>query len=281
MNREPDNAELLECAVEAAQTAGGHALRNLARRSEAVARARHDVKLQLDIECQEKAVGVIASRFPEHAILGEEDDHSEDSHPRAGFEWIVDPIDGTVNFSHGLPMWCCSIAVRRGERTLAGAVFAPVLDQLYTATVDQSALLNDEAIRVSDTERLPEALVTTGMDKDAVPGVPPFAIFRAIAESVQKARILGCAALDICRVAVGHADGYFESGIYIWDIAAAGLIVERAGGRTETLSFLGRHRLQFLASNGLIHEDLKRAVRAVLDAGKPNAEPDTPSAPLR
>lgn len=285
MSEVVSNADLLAVAVEATRTAGKHALENSHRRSEAIMRAAHDVKLALDVECQQIATQVISAHFPAHNILGEEDSsmgtlhgcppdptlpersgdgHAPSSSPLApssklyapSYEWIIDPIDGTVNFSHGMRQWCCSIAVRSGEETVAGAVFAPSLDELYTATIDGSALLNDEPLRVSETSRLADAVVCTGMDKKATPELPPYSLFTTLAENTQKARIMGSAALDICHVARGEADAYFETGIFIWDVAAAGLIVRQAGGKAEILRHLPEQRLIYLASNGKLQQEL-------------------------
>ena len=262
----PSPEELLDCAVSAVRAAGAHALNNLARRTEVMSASDHDVKLQLDLECQEKAVETILSHFPDHNILGEEDEpgcqvsgvRCQKEHPASSYEWIVDPIDGTVNFFHGVPFWCSSVAVRRDGQVLAGAVFAPELDELYTATADGPAECNGSRISVSRTATLPEAMVLTGMDRTAVTGLPSFSLFEKIADNAQKARIMGSAAVDICLVARGRADAYFEAGIYIWDIAAAGLIVERAGGKTEHLRDADTNqRLTWLATNGLVHEELK------------------------
>lgn len=256
-----NNADLLDCAIAAARAAGTHAFRNFERRTDAVRRFRHDVKLRLDIECQAVAEEVIRSRYPEHAVLGEEDEAARPAGPAGELEWVIDPIDGTVNFSHGFPQWCCSVAVRRGETVLAGAVFAPMLNDLYSATADGPALLNGQPIRVSDVDSLAAALVMTGLDKHPDMNLPPLSIFQALAENTQKARIMGSAALDLCLVARGAADGYFETGIYLWDVAAAGLIVQRAGGMAERLCQLPDNRIRYLASNGR----LQSALREVID----------------
>lgn len=256
-------ARLLEVAVNAARAAGRHAAGNLARRQESILVAAHDVKLALDVECQRIAERAILASFPDHAILGEETagatapDHSP-------YVWIIDPIDGTVNFSHGLPFWCCSVAVQHRGRTAAGAVFAPALGELYTATATGPALRNGQPIHVSKTDRLEAALVMTGLDQKLSRRMKRLALFKAIAESVRKARVMGAAALDACRVAAGQADAYFESGIYTWDVAAAGLVVERAGGQIEALASPGPHRLVFLASNGHIHQPMKRLIKTHL-----------------
>jgi len=258
----PRLSELLICAIEATRFAGHHALANIRRRQEVVSRARHDVKLQLDVECQAEAESFIRRQYPHHVIMGEESQAS----PQAGnqLEWVIDPIDGTVNFSHGLPFWCCSIAVRHQGKSLAGAVYAPELDELYTASLEAPAQCNGRPIRVSSCNTLADAIVLTGMDKTNDPNIPPLELFRTIAAHTQKARILGSAALDMCHVAAGRAEAYFESGVYVWDVAAAGLICEQAGGQSELLRPLPDHRIQFLSTNRLIHAPLKDLIEGVM-----------------
>ncbi len=252
---------LLECAVDTARAAGGHARNNLSRRTEVVERFKHDVKLQLDLECQKKAEELILERFPGHSFLGEEQ-AGNNTGANEGYQWIVDPIDGTINFSHGLPFWCCSVAVRRAEQVIAGAVFAPMLDELYTATSCGPAELNGSRIEVSHTKQLCDSLVHTGTDKKFEGNPAPLSLFSAVALSVQRARITGFAAFDVCQVAAGRADGYFEGEIYIWDIAAGGLIVERAGGTTEVINPPDqRWKMSFMATNGHIHDELKSKLK--------------------
>jgi len=265
------NADLLDCAVRAARAAGEHALRNAHRRRETLKVDAHDVKLRLDIECQQVATRVIGETFPGHSILGEEDEEHAGAPDNEGYEWIVDPIDGTVNFYHGLQRWCCSIAVRRGTTVLAGAVYGPALNEFYTAAQDGPARLNDRPIAVSATTNLNESIVMTGADKGVERGVPPLAIFTRIAGVVRRPRVMGCAALDMCQVACGRADGYCEGGIYIWDVAAAGLVVRQAGGKSEIIHRHPEpHRLQFLATNGHIHEELKALTKLQpLQTGRP------------
>ena len=261
----PSLHDLLDCAVSAARAAGNHAAANGARRRDTIATSRHDVKLELDVECQVRAQEAILARYPDHAILGEEDASvGMEKRPEAPAEWIVDPIDGTVNFSHGFPFWCSSVAVRAGGNILAGAVYAPDLDELYTATEQTPAAFNGKSLSVSDTTALSEAIICTGLDKNAHPDLPPFALLNAIATRARKARVFGSAALDICRVASGQADGYFESGIYVWDMAAASLIVRQSGGVSEVLREHSDTRLAFAATNGGIHEELKALVFEVL-----------------
>lgn len=258
---------LLETAVRAARTAGLHALANRHRRAETVMVAAHDVKLQLDLECQEIALGIVRADFPDHAILAEESaDLGQPTHNPSGspYTWIIDPIDGTVNFTHGLPWWCCSVAVNHGDKTQAGVVFAPASDELFTATQGGPARRNGQPMAVTGVSMMKEAMVLTGLDQKMTTQMPRLSLFRDIADNVQKARVMGAAALDMCRVAAGQADGYFEAGIYTWDVAAAGLIVERAGGRAETLAETAPHRLMYLATNGHIHGEFRDFLKARL-----------------
>lgn len=250
-------SELLACARAAAEAAGRHAVVNRHRRREITRVVRNDVKLVLDVECQRVAESVIHGAFPEHSILGEE---GERPRAEAAYEWVVDPIDGTLNFSHGLPVWCCSVAVRRGAEVVAGAVYAPDLGDLYTATLSGAALRNGEPIHVSDIADLSEAIMATGLAAKTGDRVTSHGVFRALTQHLQRVRIMGAAAVDICHVAAGRLEGYVETSIYQWDVAAAGLIARRAGGRTEVLEELGGPRMRFLATNGHIHD----AVRAII-----------------
>ena len=253
----PAPTDLLECAVTAARTAGEHALRNRHRRREAIETFAHDVKLALDVECQEIAIDVIRGRFPGAHVLAEEKQLHE-SAAAGRVEWIVDPIDGTINFSHGMPLWCCSVAARRDGEPLAGAVFAPELDDLYTATAGAPARCNDEPIHVSDTARLEEAIALVSLYRHD-PGDPPaLPVLAQLAERARKIRAMGSAALDMCHVARGRADVYWEPGIYLWDLAAAGLIARQAGGTAEVLDDSRGLRVSYLVSNGRLHDEFKQ-----------------------
>ncbi len=252
---------LLACAVAAAKTAGNHAMRNVSRRHEIAKRFKHDVKLQLDLECQAKAEEVVRNNFPSHAIIGEEDvADAKKLNTGSDFTWIIDPIDGTVNFSHGLPFWCCSVAVQHNDETVAGAIYAPILNELYTASAGAPARCNGKRLQVSTIAKAADSIVCTGLDKNITRGRSNYAKFEKLWEHIQRGRIIGCAALDICRVASGQAEAYFESAVYIWDVAAAGLIVKQAGGKVEILEQKSGHRLSFIATNGLVHVEMKRLI---------------------
>lgn len=246
---------LLEIAVAAARAAGRHALENRHRCGEVLERGAHDVKLVLDRECQQKAADAVHAHWPGAPILGE-----EGAFGTGEWVWIIDPLDGTVNYLHGMPLWCTSVAVAHRGEVVAGAVFVPELNELYTATADGPAELNGSRIHTSNVRALSEALVLTGLSKHMSAHPEAASHLIALATRAQKTRVMGAAAVDLCNVACGRADGYYESSIYLWDVAAAGLIVERAGGRTEVLRRHNEHHLAFLATNGHIHEELKGVV---------------------
>lgn len=259
----PHSTDLLDCAVAAARTAANHAYTQRHRRMETQTVAAHDIKLVLDQECQVKAAEVIHAAFPDHSILGEESSHERDvDQPR----WIVDPIDGTVNFAHGWPLWCTSVAVEYQGKTLAGAIEAPALGDHYTATHDQPAQRNGEPIAVSSVTRLANALIMTDTNKEPGDFDAGTDLYNRFLHQAQKARVMGSAALDICRVACGQGEGYAALGIYPWDTAAAALILEQAGGIFEIIEQLGGLRFRAVASNGHLHAAIKEIFMATLAA---------------
>ncbi len=254
------DTDLLAVCVEAVRAAGGHARANRRRRRETVAVAAHDVKLALDVESQAAAAAVIRRRHPTHALLGEERGLDETGE----YRWVIDPIDGTVNFAHGLPYWASSVAVQVEGRTVAGAIWLPDLDELYTVTASGPACCNETPIRVSEETELSRSIIYTGMiEQEGDRGVS-LRVTERLASAVRKLRILGSAAAELCYVAAGRGEGYVETTIHLWDVAAGALLVERAGGRCEVLQDLGGHTMRFLATNGRIHEAAREVIRPAL-----------------
>lgn len=249
--------DLLVCAEAAARAGGRHALKHAHRRRIIAETFAHDVKLKLDRECQDVAERVIRKCFPHAVILGEETTVAPSA---ADVLWVIDPIDGTVNYFHGLPLWCCSVAAQVRGRTAAGAVYAPVLDECYTAHRERRATCNGKPISVSATQRLRDAVILTGLNKHNALLSHSITLFQKLSRKTQKVRIMGSAALDLCQVAAGRADAFFESGIYLWDVAAAGLIVDQAGGRAEIMATGPHYQLRIIASNGRLHTPLRRLI---------------------
>ena len=242
---------LLETAVRAACAAGEHALANKGRRFAQLASAAHDVKLVLDRECQEVATKVIRERFPRDPIWGEEGRLTGDG----AQVWIVDPIDGTVNFFQGIPHWCCSIAVRDGlGRSRCGCVYLPESGACFTAVAGQGAFCGEEEIRVSDTRQLSRAVVLMGLGDAGgmLERLPD------LYTGTFKLRILGAAAADLAYVACGRADAVLSPGLFPWDFAAGELLVREAGGTVWKGRPDAAGRVPLLAGRAEVVADLLR-----------------------
>ncbi|MBR5522001.1 MAG: inositol monophosphatase [Akkermansia sp.] len=217
----------LRAAEQAARCAGRfllHHFRSPLPVDEALA---HDIKLRLDKETQQLIEAELSLHFPDYAVLGEEGRTESESQP----EWIIDPIDGTVNYFYGLPLFCVSIALRVQGKVVLGCVYNPMLDECYCALADGVATCNGREIHVSSRSRMEEAIVFVGHGTHDGSGTTGLRRFAHISSQVRKIRILGTAALTLCYIADGRFDAYIENRINVWDFAAAGLILERAGGR--------------------------------------------------
>jgi myo-inositol-1(or 4)-monophosphatase len=240
----------------AAACNGGKVLRDHYGRLRSV-RKKGAIDLVTDADLQSEAavIATIARAFPEHAILAEE------SGQRAGNggRWIIDPLDGTTNFAHNLPMFCVSIAFAVGEEILAGFVLAPMLGELFVGVKDQGARLNGKPIAVSGTRTLADSLLVTGFPYDHP------TIFDSLMErfgrclaATQGVRRLGSAALDLCYVASGRFEGFWEQHLSPWDTAAGFLVASEAGARTTVFSGApySIERDEIVSTNGAIHDEL-------------------------
>ena len=205
----------------------------------------------------EKAIlNVIKKHFPDHYILSEEaGELIQDSN----YKWIIDPIDGTVNFAHGIPINCVSIAIEYEKEMIMGAVLNPHMNELFFAEKGKGSRLNDQPISVSDQQQVIKACLVTGFPYtylDTVNG--PLQIFERFIRKGIPVRRLGSAAIDLCWVACGRFDGFYEHKLEAWDSAAGYLIVEEAGGKVT--DFLGNkfsvYQHKVLATNGKIHEEM-------------------------
>ena len=247
------------CAVEAARSVGALMRRNLAKNKRANAVTQHDIKLELDVRSQKLIERKLRAAFPESALLGEE---GVCGNPEAPSRWVVDPIDGTVNFANDIPHACVSIALQRkakeksaadysdGYQTLVGVVYDPFCDELWTAVRGQPARLNGRIVRVSRRGKLNEAIVSIGFAKNRETLEATLPYFVELVYQVRKVRIMGAAALALTYVATGRFDAYIERGIRIWDIAAGGLIVQCAGGDFWQQPAGPDHTYRMIASNG-------------------------------
>jgi myo-inositol-1(or 4)-monophosphatase len=224
-----------------------------------------DLVTAADLEVEQAFRRLIASRFPSHAVLGEESAADpEDS--RRSHRWIIDPVDGTTNFAHGLALFCVSIALEIDGQLEVGVVYDPVANELFTAERGQGARCNGERIHVSDRSTLIDGMLVTGFpysvrDQPAT----QVAVFTAFLRTARAVRRLGSAALDLCYVAAGRFDGFWEVQLNPWDFAAGVLIVTEAGGRVT--DYAGRPLKmvsgQIVASNNSLHSAMLETIASV------------------
>ena len=223
-----------------------------------------DLVTNVDVEIEAAFRDTIADRFPTHRVLGEElQGDSVDS--TDGYCWVFDPIDGTTNYAHGLPFFCASLALEVEGRVEVGAVFDPVRQELFVAERGLGARLNGRPLRVSHARILGDAMLCTGFPYDVHETVAEVVdLFGRFVGRSRAVRRLGSAALDLCYVACGRLDGFWERRLNPWDIAAGALLVEEAGGRItrcDGTAFSSRAG-EIIASNGLIHDDMIETVAA-------------------
>ncbi len=249
----------LATAIEAVRRAGRMQLEALGGGFAVRKKGVIDLVTEVDLAIERAFRELIADRYPDHDVLGEEFGAPAAGRPPARHCWIFDPIDGTTNFAHGLPIFCASLALEiDGEMTVA-AVYDPTRDELFTAERGAGAWLNGERLAVSATDRLVDSLLVTGFPYTVHEEAEEMlGLFGAFISSSRAVRRLGSAALDVCYVAAGRMEGFWERGLGPWDIAAGALLVEEAGGRLSDLNggpfVLRTGRL--LASNGRVHDEM-------------------------
>jgi myo-inositol-1(or 4)-monophosphatase len=276
----------LRVAIQAARSAGAIMSRNFFAPKKVLVSLQHDIKLELDVRCQKRIESVLRRAFPDMPILGEEGVLGAAG---SDYRWVVDPIDGTVNFTYGIPHACVSIALQqkrppltedrpvskraaaaaaRGQETwvaaydnLVGVVHDPFCRETFTAVRGQAARLNGRRIAVSRRDHLEEAIVSVGFAKTRASLERMLPALKRLTHRVRKVRIMGSAALSLVYVASGRMDAYLERGLRLWDIAAGGLILECAGGDFHHWPLAGRQEAYgLLASNGHLRRPLGRLV---------------------
>ena len=218
-----------------------------------------DLVTEADLEGERTFRAIVHEDFPDHAVLGEESGAAE-STGRSRFRWIVDPLDGTTNFAHGLGLFCVSIALEIDGRIELAVVFEPVTEELFTAERGLGTRLNGQPVRVSERAQLVDALLCTGFPYSIREErrAAQVAVFAALLGRAQAVRRLGSAALDLCYVAAGRFDAFWEEQLHAWDVAAGSLIVQEAGGTVTDYDSgpLDLNRGQIVASNGRLHRVL-------------------------
>lgn len=219
----------------------------------------NDLVTEVDQASELLITEIIRRDFKDHGVIGEE----YGTHDiKARYKWIIDPIDGTVNYAHGIPLCCISIGLMDGNEVIMGAVYNPMMNELFFAEKGKGAYLNDKKISVSTKSDFDRAFLVTGFPYHFPEGKNPLNAFHRIVTKGLPVRRLGSAALDLCWVACGRFDGFWEFNLNPWDIAAGYLIVEEAGGRVT--DFKDRKYTvwdkETLATNGLIHEALRQEI---------------------
>ena len=259
---------IVQVGRRAATAAGAILQTNYEKPHDITLKSAIDPVTETDVASQETIIRTIREAFPDHGVLAEEvmegggPDGGEPP-PPSPYRWIIDPLDGTVNFAHGFPMFCLSIAFEAEGRVEYGVVYDPLRQELFEATRGGGAFLNGRTLRVSRVTRLDAALVATGFPYDIRERLPQtLARLQRVLAVAQGLRRAGSAALDLAYLAAGRLDGFFEENLKPWDTAAGVLLVTEAGGRVSTFAGSGYHldSGDILASNGPLHHALRELV---------------------
>jgi len=255
----------LQEAVSAARIAGRYQKYRFSSVLNVEMKGDKDLVTEVDKESERLIVAHLLSRFPDHDIVAEKSVYPQNGSP---FRWIIDPVDGTTNYAHGFPWFCASIGLEREGELVAGVIYNPVYDELFTASKGGGAFLNGVRLSVSDRSPLKNSLLGTGFPYDcATDPATNFDNFMAFQKSARGIRRAGAAALDLAYVAAGRLDGFWELKLKPWDVAAGVLLVREAGGVVTTFDgspydiFTDR----VVASNGLIHDEMVGMLAAVAD----------------
>jgi myo-inositol-1(or 4)-monophosphatase len=258
---QPPDPLFLSTAIEAVLEAGRIQLSHFRSGVRVDKKGTIDIVTEADVAVERSFRALIAERFPTHAVVAEE--MGQGGAEGATHEWVFDPIDGTTNFAHGIPFFCSSLALEIDGVATVAAIYEPLRRELYTAERGVGAWLNGEPLHVTANDALIDAVVCTGFPYTVVEQRDvPVALFGRFLGVSRAVRRFGSAALDLAYVAAGRLDGFYETSLNRWDIAAGALLVEEAGGRVSSYTgqpFRSRSG-EILASNGKLHE----AMRAVI-----------------
>ena len=249
---------MLEAAIRAAREAGCLLVEANRGEIQVDRLERRDVKLAADRESEEVIISAIRERFPNHSILSEE--CGETGPGDSEYLWVIDPLDGTYNFSRRIPLWCTSIGLVKSGEEMIGVILDPSRDDLFTAEKGRGAFLNGEAMRASPTSDMTRAMIGAAYGPDERFVDQSMAAIDRVSAGVAKVRALGSAALHLAYVACGWMDGFFEFGLHHWDMAAGLVLIREAGGKTT----VRRHadgKMDVAVSNATLHDDLLKLIR--------------------
>ncbi|MCB0698949.1 MAG: inositol monophosphatase [Chitinophagales bacterium] len=217
---------------------------------------------EVDNHSEKRIIDIIRETYPDHTIISEE---AGEMITDSDYQWIIDPIDGTVNFAHGIPICCVSIGLKYKDQMMMGVVYNPLMNELFFAEKDKGATLNGQVISVSEKDDFKKACLVTGFPyKWPKTYEHPIKVFERFIMEGLPVRRLGSAAIDLCWVACGRFDGFWEYNLNPWDIAAGYLIVEEAGGIITNFDGdpYNVNDKETLATNGLIHSDMLKIIRS-------------------
>ena len=240
-------------AIQAARAAGQIMRANWHKPKRVNSAEAHDIKLELDVQCQALIEKILAAAFPEIPVLGEEGNTGDTT---AEYRWVIDPIDGTVNYYFGLPHAATSIALQHRGESVVGVIYDPFTDEIWTTTKGQPTRLNGKIVRVSNRTKIEDCIIAMGFSKSQDNLVKSMPHFIRISKRAKKLRIMGSAALELVYVASGRLDAYVERTINLWDVAAGCLLVENAGGEFYTVPAPGG-KLRMCADNGKLRKKLQ------------------------
>jgi myo-inositol-1(or 4)-monophosphatase len=225
-----------------------------------------DLVTQVDREVEQMFRALIAGRFPDHDVLAEEFETGGDRQNEAEYCWVFDPVDGTTNYAHGLPIFCCACSLEWQRQPIVAAIYDPNRKELFTAQRGRGAWLNGAPMRVStQAEILIDSLLCTGFHYDIhKEGEYVLGLFGDFIKTARAVRRLGSAAIDLAYVAAGRFDGFWEVRLNPWDISAGALLIHEAGGQVSTLTGepFDSRRGEVLASNGRIHRAMLDVIRS-------------------
>jgi myo-inositol-1(or 4)-monophosphatase len=259
---------MLDFAIRVAQEAGRLLRDRLGTRIDITHKGAINLVTDVDLASERLIVDRIATHYPRHQVLAEEGGLAESG---SDYRWIIDPLDGTTNYAHSYPVFCVSIGLEHRGEIVLGVVYDPMRDELFTAERGGGAALNNRPVRVSATDDLMHSLLSTGFPYDirtsTLTNLDHWANFAMNAQALRRD---GAAALDLCYVACGRYDGFWELNLSAWDVAAGALIVTEAGGRVSDFQGgeFSAYKPEIVASNGLIHDRMIEVLKKSSESGE-------------
>ena len=241
-------------AIEAALAAGKVMHDNWLKPKRVNCSEAHDIKLELDVRCQALIEKILGRAFPEIPVLGEEGNTGD---VNAEYRWVIDPIDGTVNYFFGIPHAATSIALQYREQSVVGVIYDPFAAELWTTIKGEPTRLNGKVVKVSERAKVSDAILAIGFSKSQDNLEKCLPHMARLTRRAKKIRVMGSAAIELAYVACGRLDAYVERRINLWDVAAGSLLVENAGGEFYTVPAPGKYRYAMCADNGKLRTKLQ------------------------